>query len=120
MYLKRTTPLFGPSVLALLMLICAALFMAACTAPLTKPDGTKPNTLEQTINATAQSYSLLDTAILGSSDAMRSNLLKGQDARNAVDGLAKAKAGLDVALVALRSAAAAASAAASATPGATK
>ena len=53
-------------------------------------------------------------AILGTTDAMKSGLLKGQDARNAVDGLTKAKAGLDVALIALRSASAAASAASAA------
>lgn len=71
---------------------------------------------QQAINASTVSYNSLDTAILQADAAVKSGLLKGQDARNAAKGLTDAKAGLDVALVALRAANAAAVAAAASSP----
>lgn len=87
---------------------------AACAGGLTNPDGSALTPTQQAVQSATTSYKMLDSAILSADAAVQSNTLKGQDARNALKGLTDAKAGLDVALVALRAANAAAAAAASA------
>lgn len=73
-----------------------AICFAGCAAT-----GT-PN--QQAINAATTSYKGLDTAINAADAAVKANTLKGKDAINAAKGLTDAKAALDVALTALRSA----------------
>lgn len=88
------------------------LLLAACAS--TTGGGPAPSAAQQAITSTTVSYNALDAAILAADAAVKSGALKGQDARNTLDGLTKAKSGLDLALVTLRSANAAAAAAAAA------
>lgn len=96
--------------LAAAVLACSLVLGCATTSP----GGTPASPTQQAVNSTTVSYKALDTAILQADAAVKAGILKGQDARNAVKGLTDAKAGLDVALVALRAANAAAAAAAAA------
>lgn len=66
------------------------------------------------INGLTTSYTALDAAILAADSAVKNGTLKGDDARNALRGFSMTKAGLDVALIAMRNANAAAAAAAAA------
>jgi hypothetical protein len=93
------------------------LIMAGCALPTTS-GGTPPSSAQQAITSTTVSYQALDAAILAADAAVKNGTLKGSDARNALKGLTDAKAGLDIALITLRSAnAAAAATAASAASG---
>ncbi len=87
----------------ILSLITCAL-VVGCASP-------GASTADQAITATANSYSALDAAIKAADSAVKAGTLKGQDARNALKGLTDAKAGLDLALITLRSANAAAASA---------
>lgn len=106
--------LFNPRGFILGALICAVASCGiyGCTTP---PAGSAPvSAAQQAIEATTTSYKALDLAIVSATSAVQSGALKGQDATNAYQGMVKAKAALDVALVALRSAQAAANASAAA------
>lgn len=93
-----------------LLTMVVAFVLTACAGGLTNPDGSALTPTQQAVQSATTSYKLLDAAILQADAAVQSNTLKGQDARNALKGLTDAKAGLDVALVALRAANAAAAA----------
>jgi hypothetical protein len=68
------------------------------------------STTQQAVDATTVSYKALDAAILAADSAVKTGVLKGSDARNALKGMTDAKAGLDLALITLRNANAAAAA----------
>lgn len=95
-------------------LFSAVAIAALCVACAGMP-GATVSPAQQAINAGVVSYTSLDQSILAADAAVKTGVLKGQDARNALAGATAAKAGLDVMLVALRSANAAASAASGAT-----
>lgn len=90
-----------------LFLIFALALLTACATPV---GGVAPSSAQQAITSTTVSYNALDAAIVAADAAVKSGTLKGQDARNALKGLTDAKAGLDLALITLRSANAAAAA----------
>lgn len=95
-----------------LVAICIA-FAAGCASPPTDGTASTSTSLnQQAITATTTSYNALDAAISAANAAAKAGQLKGGDARNALQAFTRAKEGLDVALVALRSANAAAAAAA--------
>lgn len=90
--------------------ILSVLVLALAGCMTTPPGGPAPSATDQAISAAGVSYKALDTAILAADGAVKSGVLKGQDAKNALDGLTKAKVGLDLALTTLRAANAAAGA----------
>lgn len=91
-----------------LLTAAIVIIVGACgTPPTTNPDGTQVTTVQRAIDTTTVSYNALDAAIVQATAAVKQGTLKGQDARNALDGFTKAKTGLDLALVTLRAAQAA-------------
>lgn len=102
--------------LGLATALAMAVMLTACPGTIQTTGGTPVSANQQAINLTTTSYNGVDAAILTADAAVKSGTLKGNDARNALKGLTDAKAGLDVALVALRAANAAAAAAAASAP----
>lgn len=97
--------------LGLTLAACALALLSACaTTGTTGTSGATPSAAQQAITSTTVSYNAVDAAIVAADAAVRAGTLKGQDARNAVKGLTDAKAGLDLALITLRTANAAAAA----------
>ena len=91
--------------------ITAAFFIAvACT---TTP-GASP--AQQAVNATATACKNIDAAIVAADQAVKSGVLKGQDARNALKAFTAAQAGCVSALTVIQTANAAATAASGAKP----
>lgn len=86
----------------LFLAACLLLLSAACVAPSPAVPAATPT--QQALYATTTSYQALSAAIEAADVAVKSGVLKGQDARNTLKGLTDAKTGLDVALVALRTA----------------
>jgi hypothetical protein len=101
-----------PVLFALACCIFAAFLLAGCST--TGPGGQPLSSTQQAINGLTTSYTAFDMAVVAADVALKNGTLKGEDARNALRGFTTAKAGLDVALVALRNANAAAAAAAAA------
>jgi hypothetical protein len=66
---------------------------------------TSTSPAQQALDATVVSCKNIDAAIVAADQAVKSGVLKGQDARNAVKGLATAQAGCNTALAAYQSAA---------------
>lgn len=73
--------------------------LVACATP---PAGTAPpDSQQQVINLTYQSYTALRGAIKAADAAVLAGKLKGQDAQNVLAGLTAAKAGLDATLASM-------------------
>lgn len=98
-------------------LVIASLVLAVVAGCASTPlGGTPPSAAQQAITSTTVAYNALDAAILAADAAVKAGTLKGQDARNTLDGLTRAKVGADLALATLRTAQAAASAASGVKP----
>jgi hypothetical protein len=93
----------------------AVTLSVACSTPPAQP-GSPPSPAQQTLNTTTAACKNVDAAIIATDQAVLSHVLKGQDARNALQGLATAQAGCVAALGAIKSANAAAVSASGAQP----